>query len=127
VPREQIAARYAGAHVFALPSYNEGMSVATLEAMAAGLPVVVTRTGGAAELVAEGVNGWSFAWGDVDALTGHLRRLAADRDLARRMGAASRARAAAFSWDAAARRYLELFQALAPHAAGIAAREEMGV
>jgi len=127
VPREQIAARYAGAHVFALPSYNEGMSVATLEAMAAGLPVVVTRTGGAADLVAEGVNGWSFAWGDVDALTGHLRRLAADRDLARRMGAASRARAAAFSWEAAARRYLELFQALAPHAAGIAAREEMGV
>jgi glycosyltransferase involved in cell wall biosynthesis len=120
VPRERIAAHYAGAHVFVLPSYNEGMSVATLEAMAAGLPVVVTRTGGAAELVAEGVNGWIFAWGDVDALTDHLRRLAANRDLARRMGAASRARAAAFSWDAAAQHYLELFQA-------IEAREEIEV
>ena len=48
VPREAIAARYADAHVFVLPSYNEGMSVATLEALAAGLPVVVTRTGGTA-------------------------------------------------------------------------------
>ncbi|MGB9633486.1 MAG: glycosyltransferase family 4 protein, partial [Chloroflexaceae bacterium] len=120
VPRERIAAHYAGAHVFVLPSYNEGMSVATLEAMASGLPVVVTRTGGAAELVAEGVNGWIFAWGDVDALTGHLRCLATDRDLARRMGTASRARAAAFSWDAAAQHYLELFQA-------IEAREEIEV
>ena len=45
VPREEIAAHYAAAHVFVLPSYNEGMSVATLEAMAAGLPVIVTRTG----------------------------------------------------------------------------------
>nr|HID13062.1 glycosyltransferase family 4 protein [Anaerolineae bacterium] len=51
VPREEIAAYYMAAHVFVLPSYNEGMSVATLEAMAAGLPIVVTRTGGTADLV----------------------------------------------------------------------------
>ncbi len=51
IPREEIPAVYAAAHVFVLPSYNEGMSVATLEAMAAGLPVMVSRTGGIAELV----------------------------------------------------------------------------
>jgi glycosyltransferase involved in cell wall biosynthesis len=109
VPREQVARHYAAAHVFVLPSYNEGMSVATLEALAAGLPVVVTRTGGTAELVEEGVNGLTFDWADVDALTLHLRRLAVDRSLVRRMGAASRARAATFTWEAAAARYLELF------------------
>ncbi|HSH81499.1 MAG TPA: glycosyltransferase family 4 protein [Herpetosiphonaceae bacterium] len=113
VPREEIPAHYAAAHVFVLPSYNEGMSVATLEAMAAGLPVVVTRTGGTAELVEDGVNGLTFDWSDVETLTAHLHRLAADRPLVRRMGAASRIHAARFSWDAAARQYLELFTGLA--------------
>lgn len=112
IPREEIAAHYAAAHVFVLPSYNEGMSVATLEAMAAGLPVVVTRTGGSDDLVAEGENGFVFEWADVEALVGHLRRLAADRALARRLAAASRQRAARFSWDAAAQSYLALFEQL---------------
>ena len=109
VPREQIAARYAAAHVFVLASYNEGMSVATLEAMAAGLPLVVTRTAGTAELVAEDVNGFTFDWADVDALTAHLRRLATNRALVRRMGAASRVRAAGFTWDNAADEFRSLF------------------
>jgi phosphatidylinositol alpha-1,6-mannosyltransferase len=110
VPREKIAAHYAAAHVFVLPSYNEGMSVATLEAMAAGLPLVVTRTGGTADLVEEGVNGWTFPWGDGESLTGHLRRLAVDRSLARRLGAASRTRAAQFSWEKAFEGYVCLFE-----------------
>ena len=110
VPREEIATHYAAAHVFVLPSYNEGMSVATLEAMAAGLPVIVTRTGGTAELVEEKVTGLTFSWADVDTLTAHLRLLATNRALARQMGAASRARAAGFSWDAAADRYLKMFE-----------------
>jgi glycosyltransferase involved in cell wall biosynthesis len=117
VPREQIAAEYAGADVFVLPSYNEGMSVATLEAMAAGLPVVVTRTGGAAELVAEGVNGFVFDWSDIATLTAHLAFLASDRCRAAQMGAASRTRAALFSWEAAAGQYQELFSAMAQRVA----------
>jgi glycosyltransferase involved in cell wall biosynthesis len=116
VPREKIAAHYAAAHVFVLSSYSEGMSVATLEAMAAGLPLVVTRTGGTADLVEEGVNGWTFPWGEVESLTGHLRRLADDRSLARRLGTASRARAAQFSWDQAFERYVDLFEKIIPQA-----------
>jgi len=116
VPREEIAARYAAAHVFVLPSYNEGMSVATLEALAAGLPVVVTRTGGTVELVTEEANGLTFDWADVTALTAHLRRLAADRALVRRMGEESRIRAGYFSWEAAAAQYVEMFRRLTVHA-----------
>lgn len=112
VPREQIAARYAAAHVFVLPSYNEGMSVATLEAMAAGLPAVITRTGGAEELVAEGVSGNIVPWGDVSALAERLRTLAQHRDLARQMGRVARARAQNFSWEAAVAQYLALFAEL---------------
>ncbi len=112
IPREEIATHYSAAHVFVLPSYNEGMSVATLEALAAGLPVVITATGGTQELVTEGENGLVFAWADVDTLTAHLRTLATDRALVRKMGQAARTRAAGFSWDAAANRYLELFHQL---------------
>ncbi len=114
IPREEIAAHYTAADVFVLPSYNEGMSVATLEAMASGLAVVVTRTGGTADLVVENVNGLTFDWGDVQALTDHLSRLAGDRDLVQHMGAASRLRAGMFSWESAAERYLNLFENYAP-------------
>lgn len=116
VPREQIAARYAASHVFVLPSYNEGMSVATLEGMAAGLPTVVTQTGGADELVVEGVTGHIFSWGDVRTLTCLLRALAHDRALVRRMGEQARLRAQAFSWEHAAERYLAMFHELVPTA-----------
>jgi glycosyltransferase involved in cell wall biosynthesis len=59
--------------------------------------------------VAEGVNGLTFDWADVETLTNHLHTLATDRALARRMGAASRKRALASDWDAAATKYLDLF------------------
>ena len=110
VPREEIAGHYARAHVFVLPSYNEGMSIATLEAMASGLPLVITRTPGTTEVVEEGTNGFTFAWGDIDTLTIHISLLATHRDLTRRMGAASRARATQFTWDTAAAAYLDLFR-----------------
>ncbi len=79
VPRQWIPDHYVSADVFVLASYSEGMSVATLEAMAAGLPLVVTHTGGTADLVVEGVNGLTFDWGDVYALSSHLLALSNDR------------------------------------------------
>lgn len=109
VPREEINKYYNAAHVFALPSYNEGMSLAVLEAMAAGLPVVVTRTGGTSELVKEGVNGFVFDWGDVTTLTRHLTTLANDRTLTRTMGSVSRLRAMEYSWENISSRFLSLF------------------
>jgi phosphatidylinositol alpha-1,6-mannosyltransferase len=109
VTREVIPERYAQAHVFVLPSYNEGLSLSALEALAAGLPLVLTRTGGTADLLDEGINGFAFDWADVSTLTSHLARLANDRPMARRMGAASRERASRFSWGSIATQFLELF------------------
>jgi glycosyltransferase involved in cell wall biosynthesis len=108
VPRERIAERYAAAHVFALPSFNEGLALAGLEALATGMPLALSRTGGTSDLVAEGENGLTFDWADVDALTAHLRLLATDRGLARRMAASSRRRAERFGWAGIA----EEFEAL---------------
>ena len=112
VPRQDIPALYRKAHVFVLPSFNEGMSVSTLEAMASGLPVIVTNTGGTEELVHHGVNGYVFEWGDLEAFLTHLKNMAKDRQSARRMGMASRKRAEQFSWSRAANSYLVLFDRL---------------
>lgn len=109
ISREEIRDCYAQAHVFVLPSYNEGMSVATLEAMACGLPVIVSRTPGTDELVKEGQNGYTFEWGDVDTLTNLLLVLDSDRALARQMAQESRIRAKNFSWKSSAKKFDQLF------------------
>ncbi len=77
---------------FVLPSQAEGISNTILEAMATGLPVVATRVGGNAELVADGVTGRLVASDDVDALASHLVALADDDTMVRRLGEAGRAR-----------------------------------
>ncbi|MBK5107633.1 MAG: glycosyltransferase family 4 protein [Anaerolineales bacterium] len=109
ISREEIPVYYAQAHVFVLPSYNEGMSVATLEAMACGLPVIVSRTPGTEELVREGENGFTFEWGDIDLLTQHLLKLDSDRPLARQMALESRIQAHNFSWDSSSKKFDHLF------------------
>jgi glycosyltransferase involved in cell wall biosynthesis len=83
-----------------------------LEAMASGLAVVATPNAGTPELIDPEVNGLVLDWGDVDRLAVHLRRLAQDRTLVRRMGEASRRRAEEFSWDGSALRYIELLKRL---------------
>ncbi|HKI51348.1 MAG TPA: glycosyltransferase family 4 protein [Geothermobacteraceae bacterium] len=69
------------ADIFVLPSLQEGMPNALLEAMACGLPPVATRIGGVEDIVSDGENGLLVEPGDVDSLAGGLRRLLADESL----------------------------------------------
>jgi len=78
------------AAVFALPSYDEGMPVSLLEAMAAGVPAVASPVGGIPELVVDGTSGLLAAPGDVATLQRHLRKLLLERSLGERIGAAGR-------------------------------------
>jgi len=72
--------------IYVLPSYAEGLPIAMLEAMAAGLPVVASRVGSIPELIEEGVNGFLIDPGDVEALADRIVKLAKDRELRHRMG-----------------------------------------
>lgn len=81
--------------VFAMISEPAGCPNASLEAMAAGLPVVATDVGGASEQVVDGVTGRLVPRGDPGALAAALVSLGSDRELRRALGEASRARAEA--------------------------------
>ena len=79
--------------VFVLPSLNEGISNTILEAMASGVPTLVTAVGGNVELVPDGEVGWHFAPGDVGALCAHLLRYLHEPSTRAAHSAAARRRA----------------------------------
>jgi starch synthase len=89
----ELRALFAAADVFVLPTLGDTMGLAIIEAMAAGLPVVSTRTGAVPEVVVDGATGILVQSGDVAALTAALKRLAASPELRQEMGAAARRRA----------------------------------
>lgn len=64
--------------VFALPSYSEGFSLATIEAMSAGIPVVVTNSGGPQEIIVDGYSGVLVNAGDANALAKGIQQVIAD-------------------------------------------------
>jgi glycosyltransferase involved in cell wall biosynthesis len=93
VNQSELPGLYAASDVFVLPSQDEPWGLAVNEAMCASLPVVVAReVGCVADLVRDGVNGYTPAAGDIEGLTRALRRLIEDEDLRRRQGQAGLAR-----------------------------------
>jgi glycosyltransferase involved in cell wall biosynthesis len=79
-----------GLDAFLMPSLTEGHSIALLEAMAAGLPIVATRVGGNPEIVSHERTGLLVPASDDGALAAALNRLVCDTDLAARLGSAAR-------------------------------------
>ncbi|HST39194.1 MAG TPA: glycosyltransferase family 4 protein [Conexibacter sp.] len=115
-------AHLAGFDVFALPSLWEGLPLAILEAMLAGLPVVANDVGSVAEAVRDGTTGFLLEAGDEAALVDRLGRLAGDAELRRRLGAGGLALAQErFTAAAMARRYERLYGELLGRPVGAAA------
>jgi glycosyltransferase involved in cell wall biosynthesis len=100
--------------IFAFPSFYEGLPHSPVEAAAAGLPTVASRTGGIPDVVLHGETGLLIEVGDVDGLTAALSRLLDDPLLRQRFGRRARALALeSFSLAAVAERYRDLFERLA--------------
>ncbi|MCS7292951.1 MAG: glycosyltransferase family 4 protein [Gloeomargarita sp. SKYBB_i_bin120] len=90
--RPDVARLLAQAHIFALISHWEAFPRSTLEAMRAGLPVVVSDVGGAAEAVVPGVTGYVIPPGDQEQLVQCLQRLVQDPIHRQQLGNAGRQR-----------------------------------
>ncbi len=127
LPRDQVIAVLSHATVFVTPSVYEPLGIVNLEAMACGLPVVATGTGGIPEVVVDGETGWLVPIEQVGDGTGTpvdeerfvadlgdaLVRSLSDVDEARRRGEAGRRRAVgSFSWSTIAERTLEVYRAV---------------
>lgn len=98
--RPAVAALLREHRLLCIPSLGEPFGLVALEAMASGLPVVATRSGGLQHLVAEGEGGLLVPPGDAQALGVALARLLRDASTATAMGNANRARAEArFDWE----------------------------
>lgn len=109
VSEEELVAAYRRCAVFCMPGVAELQSLVTLEAMAAGKPVVAADAMALPHLVRPGRNGWLFPPGDVEALTVRLAALLADAETRRRMGAASREIVAGHALHATLDRFEELY------------------
>jgi glycosyltransferase involved in cell wall biosynthesis len=111
--RGGVAERYREADLFTLPSSAEAFGNVFAEALASGLPIVGSTTGGIPELVEHGANGLLVPPGDAAALAQAICYLGDDPDLRQKMGARNRSKAeSTLQWSQVTRRYLAVYREL---------------
>ena len=112
-PRTDVHDLIAAMDIFVLPSLDEGMPMAILEAMALETPVVATAVGGVPEVVQHGVTGLLVEPGNEAALAGACLELARDRDRAQRLGAqAKRVVAEEFSHERSGGTLMDVYRSV---------------
>ncbi len=109
---EALAALFRSAQVAVVPSRYEGFSLPAVEAMACGVPLVVTTAGALPEVVGpDGLAALHVPSGDVDALARSIGRLMDDAGLRERLGSAGRVRVVEqFTWRLTASRTAQWYQ-----------------
>jgi glycosyltransferase involved in cell wall biosynthesis len=95
----------------AIPSRFEPFGIIALEAMAAGSPIVVSRVGGLAEIVEDGVDGLEADPNDPSSLARAAIRVLSDQELASRLSAEAKKKVKAYNWESAASKTLEVYEA----------------
>lgn len=111
----KLLAAYQSAAVFCLPSVDEGFGMVVLEAMASGLPVVLSSNVGAKEVIREGTDGYIFPVRDVSALADCLTRLYEDQEKRRWMADNALARVRDLTWDAYGQKLFTWLQGILPY------------
>lgn len=110
VPGEDLPLLLNSVDIFAMPSHAELQSIATLEAMASGLPILAARARALPELVTPGVNGSLFAAHDSADTARTIDQLVKQCDRWNAMGLASRAKAELHARERIVKRYVQWYQ-----------------
>lgn len=124
VPNQELPDHYANADVFVAPSIvdsrgdTEGQGVILLEAMAAGVPVVSTRTGGISEVIEHAVNGILVEPNCPEQLAEAITTLIQDRRYRQRLSEAGKIKASQYDWQRVSEAFAAVYKALIASSAG---------
>jgi len=112
LPRRELLDLYTKSSVFCLPSIEDGFGMVVLEAMAAGLPVIISQNVGARDVVRNGVDGFVVPVRDVKAIKEKILLLYEDRERCYEMGKNAREQASRFTWDVYGERMKAVFESV---------------
>jgi glycosyltransferase involved in cell wall biosynthesis len=110
--QEDIAELMRSVDFFTLLSHQDAFGLTVTEAMASGLPVVVSQSVGASDLVSDDMGFVVGPPDDVDAAVEAFRFLTSNPNQRKSMGIAARSQASRYSWSRMGDQYLELFRRL---------------
>lgn len=110
VDEDELLEAFGRADIFVMPGVAELQSIVTMEAMAAGKPVIAANAMALPHLVKPEVNGYLFTPGDIDELASRLELLLGDPGLRDRMGSASRKIVAQHAMGTTVDKFLALYE-----------------
>ena len=106
---EDLAAAYASADIFLMPSESETLGFVVLEAMASGKPVVAVRAGGIPDILSkQGETGYLYESGDLDTASSFVESLIDDAELRERIGQRAREEVGLWDWKAATKHLMHV-------------------
>jgi glycosyltransferase involved in cell wall biosynthesis len=110
VPNDQLANWYGNSSVFAFPSLTEGSALVTYEAMACGLPSIVTENSGS--VVRSNMDGFVIPIRDIEALKEKILFFYENEDRRKEMGKSARKRAEQFTWERYGQKLIEFYESI---------------
>lgn len=115
VSRDKLVQLYGSASVFVLPSRQDGFGMVALEAMACGLPTIVSENCGVSELIQDGKNGFRFKAGDALGLSEALMKIYQTESVWKKLSLAARKTAEENQWSAYGERLVEIYKKILKH------------
>jgi L-malate glycosyltransferase len=112
--RDDVLRLLVGSDIFVLPSHNEGLPVALMEATSASLPIVASEVGGIPQVITDGVHGLLVHPGRPAELAAALERLASDPPLRLALGQEAKRQSAMFDVTSASREVEAIYRRVAP-------------